>query len=185
MKLSLGADGTANDAVAGAGAVGVGTQRVTLASDDPAVTALGAVADAAWTTGSGSAIALLKAMAAQVISTAAQAIFPLPTTPVSGFTTSMTGTSSVAVTGVGAGGSGKFNYITQISIANSDTDTDSNVELQDGNPGTIFYTLPGPRGGAVIAFPTPLKQPTANTALYCKNSTTGATITVSVTGFQA
>jgi hypothetical protein len=40
VKLSLGADGTANDASAGAGAVGTGTQRVTLASDDPAVTAL-------------------------------------------------------------------------------------------------------------------------------------------------
>lgn len=41
VKLSLGADGTAVDAVAGAGAVGTGVQRVTLASDDPAVTALG------------------------------------------------------------------------------------------------------------------------------------------------
>jgi hypothetical protein len=40
VKLSLGADGTANDAVAGAGAVGTGVQRVTLASDDPAVTSL-------------------------------------------------------------------------------------------------------------------------------------------------
>lgn len=43
VKLSLGADGTANDASAGAGAVGTGTQRVTLASDDPAVTALAAL----------------------------------------------------------------------------------------------------------------------------------------------
>jgi len=39
-KLSLGADGTAVDAVAGAGAVDTGTQRVTLASDDPAVALL-------------------------------------------------------------------------------------------------------------------------------------------------
>jgi hypothetical protein len=43
VKLSLGADGTANDASAGAGAVGTGTQRVTLASDDPSVTALAAL----------------------------------------------------------------------------------------------------------------------------------------------
>jgi len=42
-KLSLGADGTAVDAVAGAGAVGTGVQRVTLASDDPAVTDLAAI----------------------------------------------------------------------------------------------------------------------------------------------
>lgn len=40
FKLSLGAEGTAVDAKAGAGAVDTGTQRTTLASDDPAVTAL-------------------------------------------------------------------------------------------------------------------------------------------------
>jgi hypothetical protein len=40
VKLSLGADGTAVDAIAGAGAVGTGVQRVTLASDDPAVSAI-------------------------------------------------------------------------------------------------------------------------------------------------
>lgn len=39
-KLSLGADGSATDALGGAGAVAAGVQRVTLASDDPAVTAL-------------------------------------------------------------------------------------------------------------------------------------------------
>lgn len=37
VKLSLGDDGSAVDAVAGAGAVGTGVQRVTLASDDPLV----------------------------------------------------------------------------------------------------------------------------------------------------
>lgn len=41
VKIGLGADGTAVDAVAGAGAVDTGTQRVTLASDDPAVALLG------------------------------------------------------------------------------------------------------------------------------------------------
>jgi hypothetical protein len=40
VKLGLGADGAAVDAVAGAGVVGTGVQRVTLASDDPAVVAL-------------------------------------------------------------------------------------------------------------------------------------------------
>jgi hypothetical protein len=42
-KLSLGADGTAVDAVAGAGVVGTGVQRITLASDDPAVALLGTI----------------------------------------------------------------------------------------------------------------------------------------------
>lgn len=40
-KLSLGADGSATDALGGAGAVAAGVQRVTLASDDPAVAAIG------------------------------------------------------------------------------------------------------------------------------------------------
>jgi hypothetical protein len=45
VKLSLGADGAAVDAVAGAGAVSTAVQRVTLASDDPAVTALQVIDD--------------------------------------------------------------------------------------------------------------------------------------------
>ncbi len=40
VKPTLGADGTAVDMSAGAGAVGTGVQRMTLASDDPAVVAL-------------------------------------------------------------------------------------------------------------------------------------------------
>lgn len=44
-KISLGADGTAVDAVAGAGAATTGTQRVILASDDPAVTSLAIIDD--------------------------------------------------------------------------------------------------------------------------------------------
>jgi hypothetical protein len=40
VKLALGAPGTGVEAVAGAGAVSTGVQRVTLASDDPAVVAL-------------------------------------------------------------------------------------------------------------------------------------------------
>lgn len=40
VKLGLGADGSATDALGGAGAVAPGVQRVTLASDDPAVVAL-------------------------------------------------------------------------------------------------------------------------------------------------
>ncbi|MCP3683924.1 MAG: hypothetical protein GY861_14670 [bacterium] len=42
-KFSLGADGSAADALGGAGAVAAGVQRVTLASDDPAVTDLAAI----------------------------------------------------------------------------------------------------------------------------------------------
>lgn len=43
IKLGLGADGAATDALGGAGAVAAGVQRVTLASDDPVVVGVGAV----------------------------------------------------------------------------------------------------------------------------------------------
>jgi hypothetical protein len=43
VKLGIGADGSASDAVGGAGAVSAAVQRVTLASDDPAVTDLAAI----------------------------------------------------------------------------------------------------------------------------------------------
>jgi hypothetical protein len=42
-KLSLGADGSATDALGGAGSVSAAVQRMTLASDDPAVTLLTAL----------------------------------------------------------------------------------------------------------------------------------------------
>jgi len=41
IKISLGSDGIANDASAGAGIVDNGTQRVTLGSNDPLVAAVG------------------------------------------------------------------------------------------------------------------------------------------------
>lgn len=44
-KISLGADGSATDAVGGAGAVSAAVQRTTLASDDPAVVALQIIDD--------------------------------------------------------------------------------------------------------------------------------------------
>lgn len=43
VKLSLGADGTAVDAIAGAGVVGTGVQRVTIATDDAVPVALAAI----------------------------------------------------------------------------------------------------------------------------------------------
>lgn len=162
VKLSLGADGVAVDAVAGAGAVSTGVQRVTLASDDPAVVALQAMQSA---TG--------------------PVLIPSAGTPVKGLTAAMTGTTSTAVTGMGAPGVGLYNYITAIVIGNSHASQGTFVEFQDGSGGTTFFTLPAAPGygGSTIALPTPLKQPTANTALYVKNTTTGANVIVSVVGY--
>ncbi len=105
---------------------------------------------------------------------------------ISGLTSAMTGTTSTAVTGIGQPGSGLYNYITQITIGNSHATVGTFVEFQDGNGGSTFYTAPAAAvyGGATLTFPKPLKQPTSNTALYCKDTTTGANVIVSVSGFK-
>lgn len=162
VKLSLGADGTANDASAGAGNVGTGTQRVTLADDDPAVTALEAMQSA---TGP-----VLAPSAATLVSGA--------------ITSAMTGTTSTSL--VAAPGASLHNYITTIIVSNSHATVGTDVVIQDGSGGTTLLTIPAAAvyGGAVITLPVPLKQPTANTALYCANVTTGASTKVSAVGYK-
>ncbi len=105
---------------------------------------------------------------------------------VSGLTSAMTGTTSTAVTGIGAA-AGLHNYITQVTIGNSHATVGTFVSLQDGSGGTSFYTFPAAAvyGGCTVTFPKPLRQPTANTALYCVNATTGANVILSASGFQA
>jgi hypothetical protein len=40
-------------------------------------------------------------------------------------------------------------------------------------------------GGAAISFPTPLRQPTTATAIYCANVTTGSSTKVSASGYKS
>ncbi len=82
---------------------------------------------------------------------------------------------------------GKRNYITTMSILNSST-TNTYVHFKDGNGGnsTIFFTAVAPAGGGcVITFPTPLRQPTTNTALNIEWDTAVASGFVSLVGFQS
>lgn len=160
VKISLGADGTANDAVAGSGVNGVGVQRVTLATDDAASAAL-----VAMQTATGPVLA------------------PSAATPVKGTTSAMTGTTSTSL--LAAPGASLYNYVTTIVVSNSHATVGTDVTLQDGSGGTAMMTIPAAAvyGGAVITLPVPLKQTTANTALYCVNLTTGASTKVSVVGY--
>jgi hypothetical protein len=113
--------------------------------------------------------------------------YAIPENSVSGLTVAMTGTTSTAVTGMGAPGSALFNYITTITCGNSHATVGTFVDLQDGSGGTVFWTVPAAvnYGGAVIPLPFPLKQPTANTALYVKDQTSGANVICSAAGFKA
>lgn len=99
-------------------------------------------------------------------------------------TTAMTGTTSTSL--VAAPGAGLRNYITTIIVSNSHATVGTDVVIQDGSGGTTLLTIPAAAvyGGAVIQLPTPLRQPTTNTALYCANVTTGASTKVSAVGYK-
>lgn len=96
----------------------------------------------------------------------------------------MTGTTSTSL--VAAPGAGLRNYITQITISNSHATVGTDVLIQDGSGGTTLYVIPAAAvyGGAVLTFPTPLRQPTTNTALFCANVTTGASVKASASGYK-
>lgn len=164
VKVNIGADGVATPLNAGAGAVASGTLRTTLGSDDPAVVSLAALQAAAVSTG--------------------PVLAPTAATPVKGaITTAMTGTTSTSL--LAAPGAATYNYITTIIVSNASSTVGTNVLLQDGSGGTTMMTIPAAvnYGGAVITLPVPLKQTTANTALYVQNETTGSSTKVSVVGY--
>lgn len=109
----------------------------------------------------------------------------LPENIVSGsILTAMTGTTSTLL--LSAPGAGLKNYITQITVSNAHATVGTDLHLQDGNGGTAFYPIPASAtyGGATITFNPPLPQPTANTALYIVNVTTGASTKVGCVGFK-
>lgn len=99
-------------------------------------------------------------------------------------TTAMTGTTSTSL--IAAPAVGLRNYITQITVSNAHATVGTDIIIQDGSAGTTLYTIPAAAvyGGAVVTFPTPLRQPTTATAIYCANVTTGASTKVSASGYK-
>lgn len=104
---------------------------------------------------------------------------------VKGTTSAMTGTTSTSL--IAAPGAGLKNYITSLSCVNSHATVGTFVTVQDGSGGTAIWTVAAAAlfGGTVVTFPSPLQQPTANTALYVANVTTGANVICSASGFKA
>ena len=99
-------------------------------------------------------------------------------------TSAMTGTTSTSL--IAAPAAGLRNYITQITVSNSHATVGTDVIIQDGSGGTTLYVIPAAAvyGGATLTFPTPLRQPTTATAIYCANVTTGSSIKVSASGYK-
>jgi hypothetical protein len=111
--------------------------------------------------------------------------YALPENFVSGaITTAMTGTTSTSL--LAAPGAGLRNYITAIVVSNAHASVGTDVLLQDGSGGTTLMTIPAASayGGAVMTLPSPLRQPTANTALFAANVQTGSSTKVSVVGYK-
>ena len=107
-----------------------------------------------------------------------------PENLVQGTTAAMTGTTSTSLLGVP--GSGLHNYVTNLTCVNSHATVGTFVTVQDGSGGTALYTLAAAAvfGGSTITFPAPLRQPTANTALYVADVTTGANVICSASGYK-
>jgi hypothetical protein len=99
-------------------------------------------------------------------------------------TTAMTSTTTTSL--VAAPAAGLRNYITQITVSNAHATVGTDIIIQDGSGGTTLYTIPAAAnyGGATLTFPTPLRQPTTATALFCANVTTGASTKVSASGYK-
>ncbi len=99
-------------------------------------------------------------------------------------TSAMTGTTTTSL--IAAPAAGLRNYITQITVSNSHATVGTDIVIQDGSGGTTLYTIPAAAvyGGAVLTFPTPLRQPTTATAIFCANVTTGASTKVSASGYK-
>lgn len=99
-------------------------------------------------------------------------------------TSAMTGTTSTSL--VAAPAAGLRNYLTTIIVSNAHATIGTDVVIQDGSGGTTLLTIPAAAvyGGAVITLPTPLRQPTTATAIYCANVTTGASTKVSAVGWK-
>lgn len=92
--------------------------------------------------------------------------------------------ASTASTVFGATASAR-NMITTISVYNAST-TNGYVDIRDGTAGTVLFTIPAPaNGGAIVNFPLPLRQTTANTALAYDVSAALTTVYISFIGFKS
>ncbi len=105
-------------------------------------------------------------------------------------TSAMSGTTTTSL--LSAPASGLRNYITQITVSNGSTTVSTDILIQDGSGGTTLYVVPCPAaavattggGGGTFVFPTPLRQPTTATAIFCANVTTGSSTKVSASGYK-
>jgi len=95
--------------------------------------------------------------------------------------------NTTGVTVKAAAGASTYNYITALQVINGHATVSTDVQLRDGAAGTVIWRgfAQAVGGGISISFPTPLKQPTANTLLEVACGTTGSAVYVNVQGFSS
>lgn len=103
---------------------------------------------------------------------------------VSGLTAAMTGTTSTSLIAAPAGS--LRNYLTHLICTNSHATVGTFVIVQDGSGGTTIYEgyAAAVGGGFSITLPAALRQPTAATALFVQDVTTGANVICSGSGYK-
>ena len=94
-------------------------------------------------------------------------------------------TTIVSTKLLNAPAAGLRNYITTLVVSNTHATVGTELALYDGIAGATFFTVPAASvfGGAVVAFPTPLRQPTTATGVYAICILTGASVKVSAAGY--
>jgi hypothetical protein len=92
--------------------------------------------------------------------------------------------ASTALTTFGATASTR-NVISSIIVYNDST-TNGYVDIRDGTSGTVYLTIPLPaKGGCVVNFARPWRQPSANTALAYDVSAALTTVYLSFCGWKS
>lgn len=80
---------------------------------------------------------------------------------------------------------GAYSYVNAILVTNSHATVGTIVRIQDGAGVVLWSGYAAPvNGGYTVTFPTPLKSSTTNTKIQAICVTTGANVTVSVSGFK-
>jgi hypothetical protein len=111
------------------------------------------------------------------------AIYPLPTTPVSGFTAAaITNTTPTDI--LVAPGAGIFTYVTHILVTNSHATVGTVVTILDDASASYYSGYAAPAGGGFsVSLPTPIKTNTSNRKIQAVCATTGSSVYVSIVGF--
>lgn len=81
---------------------------------------------------------------------------------------------------------GAYSYVNAILVTNSHATQGTIVRIQDDTGNVMWSGYAAPvNGGFTVTFPTPLKSSTTNTKIQAICGTTGASVTVSISGFKS